>query len=378
MTGNVRKAAVVLGLALLVGVATAGASLAQSSPSAGASASAGKKTFIFADTSEPSSLNPLKGYLGTDYTLWAINYDLPLNFATSDFGPEPALVTSVDPDPDGIHFTYHLREGVKWSDGQPFSAEDFAWTLNFYKKNSISNYSSDLALMKDARVIDPNTVEITSTQPTSIYSGNNVYMYEYILPKHIWGKWENDPAAAKQYDNVPSIGTGPYYIKSYTSGQSVVMARNPYYWGPAPHYDQIIYRIFNNEDAEAQALRSGEIQFIYDLSSANILNQLSKDPNVETRGANIPAFDEIGMNTGSAYYPKTDDYIPHGDGAHALTDVNVRRAIRMAIDSQALVDKVLLGYGTPGDTIVPPTSIPGAKWTPSGSGFGSHPQSYMS
>ena len=366
MNRKARIPAVVLGLALLVGVVTAGASTAQTSPSGDGSASGAQSTFIYADTSEPTSLNPLKGYTGTDYYIWAMSYDLPLNFATADFSPQPALVTSIDADPDGLHFTYHLREGVKWSDGQPFSAEDFAFTLNFYKENNISNYSSDLALFDSAKVVDENTVELTATQPTSIYSGENVYMYEYILPEHIWGKWENDVAAAKQFDNVPSVGTGPYYIKSYTSGQSVVMARNPYYWGPKPHYDQIIYRIFNNEDAEAQALRSGEIQFIYDLSSANILNQLSEDPNIETRGANIPAFDEIGMNTGSSYYPKTDEYIPHGDGAHALTDVNVRRAIRMAIDSQALVDKVLLGYGTPGTTIVPPTSIPGAKWNPSG------------
>jgi peptide/nickel transport system substrate-binding protein len=368
MTRNVRIAAVMLGLAMLLGVATAGASLAQSTPSAAASGSGAKKTFIYADTSEPSSLNPIKGYLGTDYTIWAMNYDLPFNFSTADFSPEPALVMSVDTSSDGMHFTYHLRQGVKWSDGQPFTANDFAWTLNFYKTNNVPNYGGDLKLMDTAKVTDPNTVLITTTQPTSFFSGKSTYMYEYILPEHIWGKFENDYAGAKEQTNVPSVGTGPYIIKSYTTGQSVVLERNPYYWGPRPNYDEIIYRIFNNEDAEAQSLRSGEIQFAL-IDSANILNSLADSPNIATRGAEVPAFDEVAMNTGSAYYPKTSTYTPHGDGARALTDRNVRRAIRMAIDSKTLVDKVLLGYGTPGTSIAPNTSITGAHWQPSGSDY---------
>jgi len=72
------------------------------------------------------------------------------------------------------------------------------------------------------------------------------------------------------------------------------------------------------------------------------------------------------MNTGSAYQPKTDTYTPHGDGHPALQDPVVRRAIRMAIDSQTLVDKVLLGYGLPGTSIIPPVSVAGARWEPTG------------
>jgi ABC-type transport system substrate-binding protein len=80
----------------------------------------------------------------------------------------------------------------------------------------------------------------------------------------------------------------------------------------------------------------------------------------------IPSFQEIGMNTGSAYQAAEGSFTPHGDGHPALADVTVRRAIRMAIDSEQLTQKVMLGYGVPGDVVVPPVSVAGARWTPTG------------
>ena len=322
-------------------------------------------TFTWADTAEPSSLNPIVGFEGADWVLWAINYNLPIEFGTADFSPDYAhsIVTSVDAGNDGMTFTYHLRPGMKWSDGQPFTAEDMAWTLTFYKENRISNFISDLELLDTAVATDDTTVVITTTQPTSFFSGKTVFMYDYILPKHIWGKYEHDPKGAKQVTNVPSVGSGPYVITAYEPGQSVTLERNPNYWGTSvgltPHFDRLVYLIYNNEDAEASALLNGEIDFGY-FNSANILDSLQGKPNLATRGAIVPRFEEIGINTGSAYQTNTaGGFTPHGDGAHALTDPVVRRAIRQAVDSQQIVDRVLLGYGVPGDSPVQPTATTG-------------------
>jgi peptide/nickel transport system substrate-binding protein len=337
--------------------------------SASPSSSGGQTTFNFGDTSEPSSLNPLVGYLGTDYTFWAVNYDLLVNFNTKDFGPDFAhsITTSVDTNSDNTQFTYHLRPGIKWSDGKPFSANDVAWTLNFYKKNNISNYASDLTLMDNAKATDANTVVITSTKPTTLYSGDSVWFYEYILPEHIWGKYTNDPAAAKRLDNVPSVGTGPYIIKSYTQGQDVTLEKNPYYWGKSvglnPHYDRIIYTIYNNEDAEAAGLNAGSLDFAY-IDSANIFDQLKARSGITGHAAFPPSFDEVAMNTGSEYYPKAKGFTPHGTSSRALTDPQVRQAIRMAIDSQTLIDKVYGGYGQVQWTIVSPNSVPSGIYWP--------------
>ena len=107
--------------------------------------------------------------------------------------------------------------------------------------------------------------------------------------------------------------------------------RNPNYWGIAngmsPHVDQIIYRIYGNQDAEAAALQAGEIDY-GDFTSGNILNTL-KSRGLETRGAITPSFDEIGINTGSGYQTDTTGgFKPHGDGHPALQDVVLRQAMR--------------------------------------------------
>src|SRR6185437_9651561 len=110
---GIRSWAIALAVGMAVSGTMVGTALAQSS------GSGGKSVFIFGDTSEPSSLNPLKGYLGTDYTIWAMEYNLPIEFATKDFGPDyqHSIVTSVDSASDGMSFTYHMRDGLKWSNG---------------------------------------------------------------------------------------------------------------------------------------------------------------------------------------------------------------------------------------------------------------------
>jgi peptide/nickel transport system substrate-binding protein len=367
-----------------------GSAMAQDSsatPSTGASSSGGETTFTYAAVSEPSSLNPLVGYLGTDYVLWAMTYDLPINFATNDFAPDfqHSITTSVDTSSDGMNFTYHIRAGMKWSDGQPFTAADVAWTLNYYKVHNTSNYSSDLVLMDHATATNATTMVLTSTKPTSLYSGKTVFLYEYILPEHIWGKYDckcppgsatdtadykkakQDPVLGQDPTTGGTVGSGPFIMQQYQKSQFVSLTRNPNYWGTSvglkPHVDKVVYKIFGNEDAEAAALRNGEIDFGY-FTGANILNTL-KGQGLNTRGAQVPSFGEIGINTGSAYQkadPATG-FKPHGDGAHALTDVVVRQAIRRAVDNQVLVQKVLLGYGTAGISPVQPDATTGA-WTP--------------
>jgi ABC-type transport system substrate-binding protein len=359
-----RSVAGIAAVALLAGLSLAGTALAQTSGSS-SPASGNGSTFIYGDTSEPSSINPMVGYLGTDYVLWAMSYDIPINFSPKDFSPDldHSIVTAVDTSADSMTFTYTMRDGMKWSDGQPFTANDVAWTLNYYKQHNISNYASDLALVKDVTATDDTHFEIHSTQPTSIYGGSTVFLYDYILPEHIWSKL-SEP---KKFANVPAVGSGPYVITAYKQGQAVTLKRNPYYWGLdaglTPHYDTIIYQNYNDENQEAAALQKGELDLGY-FDSANILNSLKGKPGIETHGATVPSFDELGFNSGSAFQTNpAGGFKPHGNGSHAASDPAFRRAIRMAVDSQTIVDKVLLGYGTAADSPVQPDATTG-DWNP--------------
>jgi peptide/nickel transport system substrate-binding protein len=320
-----------------------------------------KVTFIYGDTGEPSSLNPMRGYLAIDFYSWAWSYHLPITFSVGDLGAVPDFVVDTQVSEDGRTFTYTTREGLRWSDGEPMTAEDMAFTLDLYQSNHAYLPQNYLTLMESVEATDDRTVVLRTSEPTSLYSGAVPYMYTYILPEHIWAEFDEP----KSYDNVPQVASGPFRIAEYQRGEFIRLERNPEWTGQEPSIDEIIYRIFKNEEAEAEALRTGEIDFGY-FDTANVFNSLKGEENIGTHVGTIPSFDEIGLNTGSAYQDAEGAFKPHGDGHPALTDVVVRRAIRMAINSEELVDRVLLGYGLPGTTIIPPVSVEGARWEPTG------------
>lgn len=320
-------------------------------------------TFVYGDSSEPSSFNPFKGYLATEFYFWAWSYHLPITFAVDDLGAVPDFVIDTEVSEDGTTFTYTVRDDLVWSDGEPMTAEDMAFTLDIYKEKHAYLPQGYLGLVESVEAPDDTTVVLRTSEPTSLYSGAAPYMYTYILPEHVWSDHADAP---KQYENVPSVGSGPFFIAEYERGQFVRMERNPHWTGPEPAVDEMIYRIFNNDDAVAEALKAGEIDFAY-IDTPNVFNSLEGEANIETFVGPIPEFDELAMNAGSAYQDPEGAFEPHGDGHPALTDPVVRRAIRMAINSEELVERVQLGYGTPGDSIVPPVSIAGARWEPSDS-----------
>jgi peptide/nickel transport system substrate-binding protein len=355
MKGIVRVVITVLALSALV--APAGTALAQET---GSGDDGGKVVFTWGDTSEPSSLNPMAGYLATDFYFWNWEYQLPLTFAIDDMSAVPDLVTDVQASENGMTFTYTIQDGLTWSDGQPLTAEDFAFSMNMYKSNHAYLPQNYLTLIDgDVRVVDEQTVQFDTKEPTSLYAGDVPYMYTYTLPKHVF----EDIDKPKQFDNVPSVTSGPFMVTEYETGQFVRMERNPEWTGPEPAMDEVIYRIFKSEDAEAEALKAGEIDFGY-FDSANVYNSLKNQPNVATHDGTIPSFDEIGLNTRSAFQEPQGAFEPHGDGHPALQDPVLRRAMRMAVNSQELVDKVLLGYGSAGTTIIPPVSVAGARYEP--------------
>src|SRR5262245_5555588 len=379
-----------LGIALMLAAAFASAVLSQAAYAQDTTGATGatnddqKVVFTWAGTAEPDSVNPMTGYSAIEFYFWTASLHLPIDFST-DFSsekPDPkfdgfnsGLVTKVQVSDDSMHFTYTIRDDLFWSDGEPLTAQDVAYTLNLYKNNHAYLPSTYVAGI-DGHSPAPNdtTVEFDTTKPTSLYDGESPFLYTYILPKHIFeqteqgvcpGQPEGDRCSPKAYSYVPQVGSGPFVMAEYKVGEFVRMERNPYWPGPKPAIDEIIYRIYKNDDAIATALQTGEIDFGY-VTTPSIFNTLKNAENIDSMVGTIPSFSEIGMNTGSAYEKPQGAFVPHGDGHPALADVTVRRAIRMAIDSNALNQKVLLGYGVPGDTLVPPVSVTGARWQPTG------------
>jgi peptide/nickel transport system substrate-binding protein len=319
------------------------ASAASSTPSP--SASAKPSTLTIGITQDIDSLNPFVGILASSYELYQLSYDTLTNYSAKDFSPVPGLASSWKTSSDGLTWTYTIRSGVKWSDGVPLTAHDVAYTFNrimhnSYEKTNFGNYVENIA-----SVTAPN--DTTVIMKTKKPSPSMLALGVYILPEHIWKNVSEKDVGT--FKNTAMVGSGPFVMEDRQVGQFVRMRANPNYWGGAPHIDQVVFRVFNNDDAMVQALRKGEIDFADNLSSS-LYRSLDGASNIQQVPAVYTGFDEIGINTGAA----TASGQPIGDGNPALKDVHVRQAINWAIDRQTLVRRVLDGYGQPGTTAIPP------------------------
>jgi peptide/nickel transport system substrate-binding protein len=290
------------------------------------------------------SPNVTAGYLVSSYELWNLQYATLTDKAADDFAVIPGLAESWVASDGGLTYTYTLREGLKWSDGEPLTAADIAFTVNASRDQEWLNHSATTANL-DATVIDDRTVKITSSVPDPKLPVMDVY----ILPEHIWGGFTVDDIST--YDGLDGVGSGPFTLTEWKSGQSWTMKANPNYWQGAPAIDQVIFRVFTNPDAMVAALKQGEIDAAHSVPSSSFEGLQSEDDIEAVFGAQ-GGFTELAMNGMAGGL---------GDGHPALLDLNVRHAVAHAIDKASLFDRVILGLGKPGVGL---SVSPDSAWQP--------------
>ena len=327
--------------ALGVAVLPATTAVAQSSPSPGTA----EKTFTIGYSQDIDTLNPFAGFLSISYEVYADVYDLLTGWSQKDFSPVPGIAESWTASPDGTTWTFKIRSGVKWSDGQPLTAKDVAYTFNRVVNGETENaaFYNYVANLKKVTAPDDTTAvfELSAADPIM------THMWVPILPEHIWKNVSEKDAGT--FDNKEMVGTGAFQLVEQKPGEFIKLKANKSYWGGAPKIDNLIYRIFKNDDAMAQALQKGEIDAVADIG-ANQFLALKDKPGITTVQATGLSFSELGFNTGAA----TTDNQPVGDGHPALKDKALRQAIGYAIDQQTIVNKVLRGLGKPGVGVIPP------------------------
>ena len=291
-----------------------------------------------------SSPNVTVGYLVPEFDVWNLQYSTLTDKAADDFETIPGLAESWEESNDGLTYTYKLREGLKWSDGQPLTAEDVAYTINRSRDEEWANHFSTTGNL-DATVIDDRTVQITSSVPDPKLPTMDVY----IVPKHIYEPL--DAEAVLEYDALDGVASGPYALTAWRSGQDWTMEKNPNWWGRDNGIDRIVYRVFTNPDAMVAALQQGEIDFAHDIPYPSV-DLLEKEDGIEVVDGLQGGFTELALNGGQGGI---------GDGHPALQDIDVRHAIYYAIDRDVLFDRVALGLGGKGTTLSPsadPSWIP--------------------
>jgi peptide/nickel transport system substrate-binding protein len=305
------------------------------------------------------SLNPYGTALVSGYETYELTYDQMVGFG-ENLEPIPGYAASWERAADGKSWTFKFRPDLKWSDGQPATSADacFSWQLNLdaiAKEQSVGLGYLDPAL-KDAGVTkvecpDATTMIATTSDP----SDRILQSYIPILPKHIWGKMDYKQLGEAKFDPPANgngaVGTGPYLLAEYKTGQFVRLKQNPNYWGTKAAPQEIIIQFFGTNDTMVQALKAGEIDYAREISK-DLFNQLKTEPNIVTVNGATNGWTELGFNTYGTGTGKTIK--GGGPSTKALLDPAFRDALGYAIDKQKLVDNVIGGYGSIGTTQIPP------------------------
>jgi len=238
---------------------------------------------------------------------------------------------------DGLTIHYHLRRGVQWQDGQPFTARDaiFSWHAIMNPANNVlSRTGYDLITKMTAP--DPYTLVVRLRRPyspaiASFFSMSGVPMC--LLPEHLLGGMHDINHAA--YNRQP-VGTGPFAVTSYDPGTGFTLVANPHYWRGAPKLKEIRVMFVADENTRAVMMRSGEADLYYDPAN-RIVPELRTIPG--TRVLRTP-FNEFWYLSFNLSHPPLDD-------------VRVRRAIAMAVDKNYVVNEILHGAALPAQSDQP-------------------------
>lgn len=329
---------------LSTGAATAHA---QDSPSP-----APKVTFTVGIVGDLNSVNPFKQIDATESFVSALMYDDLLDYEQQAYEPKGGLAESWEVSDDGLTWTFHLREGLTWSDGVPITAQDFVWTSNFILDNPdrASSWIDGYRYTESITAPDDRTIVWRTKRPT-VTPG--LPGYNLILPEHIWGTLGSAQDVIN-YRNFPDpVGSGPFDLVEWKQGEFWRMEARDDYWQGAPHIDEIVVRVYNSNEAVVQALLKGAIDYTQ-IPTAELFESVKDRPGIGTAVDAAEAFWQMSFNL-------ADD--PSSTANPAVLDPQVRLAIQYAIDRQTLVDRVIHGFGEPGSTPIAPV-YPYWHWEP--------------
>lgn len=278
---------------------------------------------VMGPTSEPEAgFDPAYGWGAGEHVHEPL-IQSTLTVTTADLEIGYDLATDMQVSEDGLTWTVDIRDDVKFTDGEPLTAEDVAFTYNTLRDTSSVN---DFTMLEEAVAVDGDTVEFHMSRPYSIWPYTMAIVG--IVPEHAYGP---------DYGQNP-IGSGRYMLKQWDRGQQVIFEANPDYYGEAPKMKRVTV-LFMEEDAAFAAVMAGQADVAYTAAAYSDQTvdgyELLAFETVDNRGFNLPAIPS-GITD--------EDGVPLGNDF--TSDVNVRRAINIGIDREEMIQNVLYGYGT--------------------------------
>ena len=280
-----------------------------------------KDSVVIAIGSEPETLDPTQGWGHGNAPIvqsTLVRYTSHLSF-------ENDLATGYELSPDGLTWTFTIRDDVKFTDGEKLTASDVAFTLETAKA---AQGAVDLTYMESAVAQDDKTVVITLSKPTSIFL--NTLASVGIVPEHAYGE---------DYGMNP-IGSGPYKFVQWKAQEQIIFTANEDYYDGVPAIKNVTV-VFMSEDAALAAVQAGQVDVAYSTATLGTTEvegyHVEAITSADNRGFTLPVLPNEGKTTESG--------APIGNDV--TCNIEIRQAIAYAIDRQLIADVVLNGFGRP-------------------------------
>jgi peptide/nickel transport system substrate-binding protein len=309
-----------------------------------------------AQRSEPKTLNPVTAADATSReVIGRLTADL-IHINRQTQNTEPALAKSWSASKDGQTFTVKLRHGLRFSDGQPFDADDVVFSFQVYLDEKVHSSQRDLLVVGgkpiEVQKIDQYTVRFTLAQPYA--AAERIFDSLAMMPRHLLEKAYKEGQFAQVWTlttpPAEMAGMGPFRAKEYVPGQKLVLERNPYYWkadrskNRLPYLDELAFLFVGNEDAQVIRFQAGETDIINRLGADNYA-LLSKDA-----ASHGTQFFDLGPSLEYDFLVfNLNDLKKDTDNIAAkqawFQDVKFRQAVSAAIDRDSIVKLVFAGHG---------------------------------
>ncbi|MFC0408524.1 ABC transporter substrate-binding protein [Roseomonas elaeocarpi] len=304
----------------------------------------------FAVAAPPTSMDPHYHTLTPNAAMASHIFEALVD-RTAEGKPVPALAESWKLIDDKT-WEFKLRQGVKWHNGQDFTAEDVAYSIDRVPNvvNSPGSYSTYIKAIERVEIVDPHTIRFHT------HDVDPLMVSDLTQVAIIWHGLGPNPSTGDFNNGKNAIGTGPYRLESYQSGNMAVFTRNDAYWGPKAEWARVTERFIPNDGARVAALQAGDVQLIDAVPPADIA-RIRAD--AHTKISETTSLRAIYLRTDF----RTDGPSPYVSGPNGekldrniLLDHRVREALTIAINRKAITDRVMSGAAIPTGQFMPPNS----------------------
>lgn len=236
--------------------------------------------------------------------------------------PIPLLATGWEVSPDRTTYTFHLREGVRFSNGTEFNAETAKFSLDRVRSDAWTNgLKKQMAVISSTEATEPQTLTVRLQRPSNSWL--------WSLGTFVGAMMTPDGVAPEQLTKHP-VGTGPYTVDFFAPNKRINLQARPEYWGPKPRNSAAVLTYFPDSVSSANALMAGDVDVIYGLQAPELMDSLRRRGSVDI---------QVGDTTGEVLLSLNNRRAP-------FNDPRVRQAIMYAIDRRAVIDTAWNGLGT--------------------------------